>query len=70
MRSPSRATHQASASGGFFGILWRYKFWWLLPLLVLLLLLGIIYALGHLSRTDSEMYPTSSVRTAAQVRES
>lgn len=42
--------------------LWKRRGWWLLPLCVLFLLLGIIYALGHFSRTDSEMYPTTMRR--------
>ena len=42
--------------------LWKRKVWWLLPLCVFFLLLGIIYALGHFSRTDSEMYPTTNAR--------
>jgi len=51
-----------AASGGFLSAVWRNRLWWMLPLGVLLLLLGGIYALEHLSRTDSEMYPTSSRR--------
>ena len=43
-----------------FATLWKHRLWWMLPLGVLLLLLGVIYALEHLSKTDSEMYPTSS----------
>lgn len=38
---------------------WKNKLWWLLPLGVLVLLLGAMYALEHLSSADSEMYPTS-----------
>jgi|GEM_PF-3101636 hypothetical protein len=44
----------------FMDLMWRHRLWWMLPLGVLLLLLGAIYALEHLSKTDSEMYPTSS----------
>jgi len=44
---------------GVMQYLWKRRVWWLLPLCVLLLLLGIIYALGHFSRPDSEMYPTT-----------
>ena len=39
---------------------WNQKSLWLLSLAVLLLLLGIIYALVHISSANSEMYPTSS----------
>jgi hypothetical protein len=58
--------HQVKASqpllvpGGFLSRAWKHRLWWLLPLGVLLLLLGVIYALEHLSSADSEMYPTSS----------
>jgi len=51
---------KAGASPGFLAVLWKHRLWWMLPLGVLLLLLGAIYALEHLSKTDSEMYPTSS----------
>ena len=44
---------------GVMEYLWQRKGWWLLPLCVFFLLLGIIYLLGHFSRTDSEMYPTT-----------
>jgi hypothetical protein len=54
-----KAAQPALASSGFMSRAWRYKLWWLLPLAVLLLLLGAIYALDHLSSADSEMYPTS-----------
>jgi hypothetical protein len=36
-----------------------HKMWWLLPLLVLFVLIGLIYVLGHMSSADSEMYPTT-----------
>lgn len=35
------------------------KIWWILPIAVLFLLIGIIYLLGHMSSADSEMYPTT-----------
>ena len=38
------------------------KMWWLLPLAVLFLLVGIIYMLGHMGSADSEMYPTTERR--------
>jgi len=43
--------------------LWLRRNWWLLPIAVLLLLLGAIYILGHMSSADSEMYPTTQVQT-------
>jgi hypothetical protein len=54
-------TEQTMAVGGVVRVLWRNKVWWALPLAVLLILLGIVYALVHLSSADSEMYPTSKV---------
>ena len=54
-------TEQTMALGGVLRVLWRNKVWWALPLAVLLLLLGFVYALVHLSSADSEIYPTSKV---------
>lgn len=54
-----KAAQPALASGGFLSRAWKHRLWWLLPLAVLLLMLGVIYALEHLSSADSEMYPTS-----------
>ena len=58
----NRSSHANSATepSTFFSAMWKHRLWWMLPLGVLLLLLGAIYALEHLSKTDSEMYPTSS----------
>lgn len=53
-------TQQSGARGGFVNTVWKHRLWWMLPLGVLLLLLVAIYALEHLSKTDSEMYPTST----------
>jgi hypothetical protein len=47
------------------GGIWRHRLWWMLPLGVLFLMLVAIYALEHLSKTDSEMYPTSSQTSVA-----
>lgn len=60
MSEQAKATQQSSANTGFLAVMWKHRLWWMLPLGVLLLLLGAIYALEHLSKTDSEMYPTSS----------
>ena len=35
------------------------KLWWLLPVAILFLLIVVIYVLVQLSRTNSEMYPTT-----------
>lgn len=59
MSYQAKAAEPALISGGFMSRAWKHRLWWLLPLAVLLLLLGAIYALGHLSSADSEMYPTS-----------
>ena len=57
-------SHQAKATqndgGRVLATMWKNRLWWTLPLGVLILLLAAIYALTHLSKTDSEMYPTSS----------
>lgn len=59
MTEVEKRTQQSAPTGGIFGILWRYKSWWLLPLAVLLLLIGILYLLTHMSAADPEMYPTT-----------
>jgi hypothetical protein len=57
---------QTSETGaGFMVGLWKHRLWWMLPLGVLFLMLIAIYALEHLSKTDSEMYPTSSQTNVA-----
>jgi hypothetical protein len=65
-----KAAQPALASGRFISRAWKHRLWWLLPLAVLLLLLGAIYALEHLSSADSEMYPTSLRRHASLSRSS
>lgn len=60
MTSQAKSAHESPDSPGLAAAIWKHRLWWMLPLGVLLLLLGAIYALEHLSRTDSEMYPTSS----------
>jgi len=55
---------EAAKTGGVWDFLWKRKTWWLLPLIVLVILLGAIYVLVHLSASDPETYPTSS-RTAS-----
>ncbi len=59
MNERSSGNRRVPSSEGMMQYLWKRKAWWLLPLCVLFLLLGIIYALAHFSRTDSEMYPTT-----------
>jgi hypothetical protein len=55
-----QSTQTSGAGAGLMGGIWRHRLWWMLPLGVLFLMLVAIYALEHLSKTDSEMYPTSS----------
>lgn len=70
MNYQAKAAQPALAPGGFVSRAWKHRLWWLLPLAVLLLLLGAIYALEHLSSADSEMYPTSSLSQATLLRSS
>jgi hypothetical protein len=59
MRAIERKSPQPAEAGGVFRIQWRHRLWWLLPLVVLILLIGTFYVLGHLSAADPEMYPTT-----------
>ena len=68
MNHQVKATQQSLAGGGFVSAMWKHRLWWMLPLLVLLLLLGAIYVLEHLSKTDSEMYPTSMENFSTFIR--
>jgi hypothetical protein len=68
MNYQAKAVQPTLSAGGFLSRAWKYKLWWILPLGVLLLLLGIIYSLGHLSSADSEMYPTSSLQYSSLTR--
>ncbi|HEY2120871.1 MAG TPA: hypothetical protein VGH37_16900 [Candidatus Acidoferrum sp.] len=63
-----KAAQQSQVAGGFVGVAWRHKGWWLPAVVVLLVLLGIVYVMGHLSSADSEMYPTSSFQTSTYLR--
>ena len=60
MRDKRKVGQTSEAGADFVGGLWKHRLWWMLPLGVLFLMLVAIYALEHLSKTDSEMYPTSS----------
>jgi len=70
MSYQAKAAQPALAPGGFMSRAWKHRLWWLLPLAVLMLLLGVIYALEHLSSADSEMYPTSLRRQSSVMRSS
>jgi hypothetical protein len=60
MNRQAKANLQMVDAGNLFQTIWKHRHWWMLPLGVLILLLVAIYALTHLSKTDSEMYSTSS----------
>ena len=49
---------------GTFAFLWQFKTWWVFSLAVLLLLLGIIFLLVRLSSADTEMYPTTHLKSS------
>ena len=70
MTGPQKGASPSSASRSAFGSLWQRKLWWLLPLGVLFLLIGIIYVLGHMSSADSEMYPTTRLQPSMLFRSS
>lgn len=63
-----KAAQQSEGANGFVGVVWRHKGWWLPAVVVLLVLVGIVYLIGHLSSADSEMYPTSSFQTSTYLR--
>lgn len=68
MSSQAKAARQSPTDTGFLSALWRHRLWWMLPLGMLLFLLFGIYALEHLSKTDSEMYPTSTMNLPTFLR--
>jgi hypothetical protein len=51
-----------------FRILWQHRSWWLLPMVVLFLLIGVFYVLGHLAAADPEMYPTTFLSRLSYLR--
>lgn len=63
-----KAAQQSEEANGFVDAVWRYRGWWLPAVVVLLVLVGIVYVMGHLSSADSEMYPTSSFQTSTYLR--
>lgn len=60
MNSGTNVSGQPAAGTGLLHAAWKHRLWWIPALVVLLMLIGIVYLLGHLSSADSEMYPTSS----------
>jgi len=65
MSDAGKTVQRAQAFEGFSGFLRQRKSWWLVPLAVLVILLGILYVLGHLSSADPETYPTTLEGNAA-----
>ena len=57
--SDLEGAQRTQEADGVFGFWRQCKSWWLLPLVVLILLLGILYVLGHMSSADPETYPTT-----------
>jgi hypothetical protein len=46
----------------------KRKLWWVLPLAVLLVLIGVIYFLGHMGAADAEIYRTTQRQADVRVR--
>ena len=63
--SDLEGAQRTQEADGVFGFWRQRKSWWLLPLAVLILLLGILYVLGHMSSADPETYPTTRLESAA-----
>lgn len=70
MNDMEKEAPESMTDAGLGSYLWQRKLWWLLPLVVFLLLLGVIYILGHLSSADSEMYPTTAQSSSIDCRSS
>jgi hypothetical protein len=52
-----KITQRSSTMGELFAFLWQRKLWWLLPLVVFLMLMGILFALAQMSSVAPWMYP-------------
>jgi Family of unknown function (DUF5989) len=68
MSDLEKGAQHPQATGSAFSFLWQRKLWWLLPLAVLLLLVGILYVLGRMSAADPEMYPTTRQNDSITIR--
>jgi hypothetical protein len=53
----AKMTQRTSTIGELFSFLWQRKLWWLLPLVVFLMLMGILFALAQMSSVAPWMYP-------------
>jgi len=65
MSESEKPAQDRQSAGGLFAFLWQRKLWWLPPLVVLVLLVAVLYVLGHLSAADPEMYPTTRLTHSA-----
>jgi hypothetical protein len=65
MSAAGKGMRRSEATGSLFSFLWQRKSWWLLPVAVLFLLLGILYVLGRMSSADPETYPTTRQNNSA-----
>jgi hypothetical protein len=52
-----KITQRSSTMGELFSFLWQRKLWWLLPLVIFLMLIGILFALAQMSSVAPWMYP-------------
>ena len=50
-------TTRAAIVGEVFSFLWQQKLWWLIPLMVIILLLGILFVIAQVSSVAPWMYP-------------
>jgi beta-lactamase regulating signal transducer with metallopeptidase domain len=48
---------RSSIVGEVFSFMWQRKLWWLTPLAVLILLIGILFVLAQVSSVAPWMYP-------------
>ncbi len=69
MGEAKKTIQQLQGQGAFLTDFWRHKAWWLPALIILMVLVGIVYVMVHLSSTDSEMYPTSFICTFSKIRQ-
>ncbi len=50
-------TLRSAIVGEVFAFLWERKLWWLIPLAVLILLMGVLLAVAQMSSVAPWMYP-------------
>ncbi len=57
MNAVHQLTARASIVVELFSFLWQRKLWWMIPLAVLMLLLGLLLAFAQVSSVAPWMYP-------------